>query len=35
MEDEIIFHFPSAFPLKAAYARVVANLSGGELGRSP
>lgn len=34
-KTKVIFHFPSAFPLKAVYARVVANLSGGELCRSP
>jgi hypothetical protein len=34
-KTKVTFHFPSAFPLKAVYARVVANLSGGELCRSP
>jgi len=31
----IRFHFPSSFPLKAVYARVLANLSGIALCRSP
>jgi hypothetical protein len=34
-KTKVTFYFPSAFPLKAVYARVVANLSGGELCRSP
>jgi Transposase DDE domain group 1 len=34
-KTKVTFHFPSALPLKAVYARVVANLSGGELCRSP
>jgi hypothetical protein len=34
-KTKITFHFPSAFPLKDVYAKVVANLSGGELCRSP
>jgi Transposase DDE domain group 1 len=35
LKTKIRFHFPSSFPLKALYARVVANLSGVELCRSP
>ena len=35
LKTKITFHFPSAFPLKAVYARVVANLSGVKLCRSP
>ena len=34
-KTKVTFHFPSAFPLKAVYAQVVANLSGGKLCRSP
>ena len=35
LKTKIRFHFPSSFPLKALYARVVANLSGVDLCRSP
>jgi hypothetical protein len=35
LKTKVTFHFPSAFPLKAVYARVVANLSGVKLCRSP
>jgi hypothetical protein len=35
LKTKIRFHFPSSFPLKALYARVVANLSGVGLCRSP
>jgi hypothetical protein len=35
LKTKVSFHFPSAFPLKEVYARVVANLSGMELCRSP
>jgi Transposase DDE domain group 1 len=35
LKTKIRFHLPSSFPLKALYAKVVANLSGMELCRSP
>lgn len=35
LKTKIRFHFPSSFPLKAVYARVLANLSSMELCRSP
>jgi len=35
LKTKITFHFPSSFPLKEVYAKMVANLSGGELCRSP
>jgi hypothetical protein len=35
LKTQIRFHFPSSFPLKEVYARVLANLSGRELCRSP
>jgi hypothetical protein len=35
LKTRVRFHFPSSFPLKEVYARVVANLSEGELCRSP
>jgi hypothetical protein len=35
LKTKIKFHFPSSFPLKALYARVLANLSGIALCRSP
>ena len=35
LKTKIRFHFPSSFPLKALYARVLANLSGVDLCRSP
>jgi hypothetical protein len=35
LKTKVTFHFPSAFPLKAVYARVMANLSGVKLCRSP
>jgi Transposase DDE domain group 1 len=34
-KTKVTFHFPSAFPLKVVYARVVTNVSRGELCRSP
>jgi hypothetical protein len=34
-KTKVTFHFPSAFPLKEVYARIVANVSGVELCRSP
>jgi hypothetical protein len=35
LKTKVRFHFPSSFPLKAVYARVMVNLSGMELCRSP
>jgi len=35
LKTKITFHFPSSFPLKEVYAKVVSNLSGEELCRSP
>jgi hypothetical protein len=35
LKTKITFHFPSSFPLKAVYAKVVANLSEWALCRSP
>ena len=35
LKTKVTFHFPSAFPLKTVYARVVANVSGVQLCRSP
>jgi len=35
LKTKIRFHFPSSFPLKTVYARVLSNLRGLELGQSP
>jgi hypothetical protein len=35
LKTQVRFHFPSSFPLKEVYARVLANLSGMRLCRSP
>jgi hypothetical protein len=35
LKTKIRFHFPSSFPLKALYTKVLANLSGVDLCRSP
>lgn len=35
LKTKIRFHFPTSFPLKAIYARVLSNLRGLDLGRSP
>ena len=34
-KTKVTFHFPSSFPLKTVYAKIVANLGGKELCRSP